>query len=215
MKCTEYRLDSRPLPLQVAYCMRQQRVSPEDRDAVWCMLAPLGTKRAAGVFHRDHSLRVGLLSCEIGACLGVDPKALLFAGLLHDVGKAQVPLCTLCATETWTATDQSNIEQHVLDGFRMLRDRFDFTAHVIARHHRFQARGYPVELPTHSYSAATEAKIARCSELLAIADAFDAKHRINSGTGGRALSAAQIRDELLTKHPGADVPALYASGVLH
>ena len=37
-----------------------------------------------------HSLRVGLLASQIGDFLHLDSKALLYNGLLHDVGKIMV-----------------------------------------------------------------------------------------------------------------------------
>jgi HD-GYP domain-containing protein (c-di-GMP phosphodiesterase class II) len=228
MDFADYRRDPISLEDMVRSRMTTLGVAQADEDAVYAMLAPLGAKREAGQFHRDHSLRVGLLASEIAFEVSEsrrlrqqldDARPLFFAGLLHDVGKALVPACTLCATERWTADDQREMEKHVVDGFRMLRDRFDFTAHVIVWHHRFQRGGYPAELPAplQPFSDTTLKKAERAGELLMVADVFDAMHRVNSATRGRALSSTEIKQKMLALHPerlGNLIPRLYEKGVL-
>jgi HD-GYP domain-containing protein (c-di-GMP phosphodiesterase class II) len=249
---SNYRTDIFPLEDMVLRRALALKVADEDWRAIQAMLAPLGAKPKGGVYHRDHSYRVGLLASEIAEAVSVgrrqlqkiaetedipyyvdeglcvdertkprwyDPKALFFAGLLHDIGKALVPACTLCATEKWTDEDRKNMEPHVLDGFRMLRDRFDFTAHVIVWHHRFQSSGYPAELPAalQPFSEATLEKAKEYGKLLMVADVFDAMHRINSATGGVALTSEEIKARMLKLHPellGDLVPRLYEKGVL-
>lgn len=220
MKFTDYRrrVDARPLYMQVAEQASLLRVKQEDFEDIQSMLAPLGAKREGGIFHRDHSYRVGLLANEIGYSLNrsggycFDQRALFFAGLLHDVGKALVPMCTLCATERWTEEDRKAMEPHVTDGFRMLRDRFDFTAHVIARHHKTLSGGYPAELPapTQPFSEQTVTKIDVHARVLTVADVYDAMHRVNSATAGAALSEEQIQERMLKIDPL--VKALYLPG---
>lgn len=220
MKFRDYWPVYAPLWWQVAKEARDVDLSDDDFVAVEAMLAPLRAKRDGGLFHYYHSLRVGLLCARIGRCFTTaesifDSRALLLAGLLHDIGKALVPMCTLCATEKWTEEDRIAMEPHVMDGFRMLRDRFDFTAHVIARHHRNQSGGYPKELPapTQPFSQATINKIDAHARLLTIADVFDAMHRINSGTDGRALTDAEIEERMQRVDPY--VPLLYERGVFY
>lgn len=233
MKFNDYRADKSPLKLQVAYRAGQLGVKPDDLAAIWKLLGPLETKREPGCFHRDHSMRVGLLASEMVEHVVIfederglgrsfwlqNARALFFAGLLHDVGKALVPACTLSATTKWTSEDQLAMEQHVLDGFRLLRDRFDFTAHVIIWHHRFQSRGYPRELPAplQPFSENTLKLAERYGQILMLADVYDAMHRVNSATEGRFLSSEEIREKMEKLHPeifGDLVPRLYAAGVL-
>lgn len=219
MLFNNYRSDPLPLVETVEARLVALDVSLSDRKAVWIMLAPLSIKYEAGWFHYAHSLRVGLLAAEIARHEGVDERALLLAGLLHDVGKALVPACTLSATERWTAEDKAVMEEHVSDGFRMLRDRFDFTAQVILWHHRFQASGYPEKTPNYApqFSVETLDLARRDGILLMVADVFDALHRVNSATEGCALSGEAIRTKMLALHPallGNLVSRLYAAGVL-
>jgi len=232
MNFVPYRKDIFPLEDMVLRRALALDVKDDDWKAINAMLAPLGAKPKGGVYHRDHSYRVGLLASEIAAETATDTmnvfvsgkvltpiKALFFAGLLHDVGKALVPACTLCATEKWTDEDRKNMEPHVLDGFRMLRDRFDFTAHVIVWHHAFQAGGYPKELPAalQPFSEETLEKAKEYGKLLMVADVFDALHRVNSATGGVALTSEEIKTRMLKLHPellGDLVSRLYEKGVL-
>jgi len=233
MKFNDYRTDKSPLEVQVAYRAGQLAVKPNDLTAIWKLLGPLEVKHEPGRFHRDHSMRVGLLAAEIAAHIKIfdgfcsrcwlpkteDARSLFFAGLLHDVGKALVPACTLSATTKWTSEDQLAMEQHVLDGFRLLRDRFDFTAHVIVWHHRFQARGYPAELPgpLQPFSEDTLKLAERYGQILMLADVYDAMHRVNSATEGKFLSSEEIREKMERLHPeifGDLVSRLYEAGVL-
>lgn len=215
-----YRSDSEPLKKVVRDRLVATNVYVSNRVAVFAMLAPLEAKREVGEFHRDHSFRVGLLCADIAKHENVDERALLLAGLLHDVGKALVPSCTLCATERWTAEDRKAMEPHVADGFRLLRDRFDFTAQVILWHHWFQVGGYPAMMPdgsVPSFSGETLERAKHFGALLMVADVFDAMHRVNTSTGDHALSAAEIRDKMFVLQPeilGDLVSRLYVDGVL-
>jgi len=215
---SDYRHDVVPLPMAVVQRMVSLGVAPDDRAAVFTLLNPLSLKGEGGHFHHLHCFRVGLLAADIAEFVGVDQRALLLAGLLHDVGKALVPAATLSATSCWTPADQKHMEGHVLDGFRLLRDRFDFTAQVIVWHHRFQARPYPeMPEPLHSYSPETLAKAREYGKLLMVADVYDALHRVNSSTGGRPLTPEEIRRHMESLQPellGDLVPRLYDAKVL-
>jgi len=130
-----------------------------------------------------------------------------------------VPLRVLEKTDEWTALDQRIMQRHVLDGYRLLRDRFDFSAEVMLWHHRFQERGYPKRFPPplHRYSTTTRALIVEYGRLLALADVYDALHRSNSKVKkGGGLTSGEIRTKMLEYNPdrGQLVRALYVSGVL-
>ncbi|HET6956746.1 MAG TPA: HD domain-containing protein [Vicinamibacterales bacterium] len=227
MKFNDYRDHTLSLETEVAFRAGQLGVQQDDLAAIWKLLAPLETKREPGCFHRDHSMRVGLLASTIASFSLPYPhteslrreRSLFFAGLLHDVGKALVPACTLAATTQWTDEDQLAMEQHVFDGFRLLRDRFDFTAHVIVWHHRFQNRSYPKELPAplQPFSEETLQLAESYGQILMLADVYDAMHRVNSASGGKFLSTEEIREKMEKLHPeifGDLVPRLYKAKVL-
>lgn len=200
METSNYLKGTDSLEQRIQKSFGELKISPEQQESIRAFLAPLRTKGEAGNFHYEHSLRVGLLARAIGAFIHVDEKALFYAGLLHDVGKALVPIKTLSKTDSWTQEDIKNIELHVMDGYRLLRDKFDFTAQIILWHHRFQANCYPQVLPPvlQNFSTATTVTIEMYGRLLMMADVFDALHRINFQAGQkRAFTGQEIRKNML------------------
>ncbi len=160
-------------------------IEPDLRLVIGSFLAPLRDKGQVYKFHYDHTLRVALLCVDVAKFTHLDQKALFYAGLLHDIGKVQVPAETLGKTSGWTQRDSAVMRPHVMDGYRMLRGRFDFTAEVIIWHHRFQAQGYPHNVPSklHAYCLGSKTMIQMYGRLLSLCDQFDAFHRINDKHG--------------------------------
>lgn len=163
-------------------------------------LEPLKVKDRATY---EHSLRVGLLASFLCKFMHLDPKAGLYSGLLHDVGKAQTKLSTLQKTEGWTPADTEEIKGHCLDGYRFLRDKFDFTAEIILWHHRFQPNKYPETIPEplHNYCEGTRVMIPFFGRVLSLCDVFDAFHRINSQSAGVPLTGERIKELMLERNP--------------
>ena len=208
--------ETQALELRFLEASLEVGVGEEDVGDVITFLRPLQQKHLPTY---EHSLRVALVARAIAKHQHVDEKALLLAGALHDVGKVRVPHRVLSQTDHWTASDQRIIQRHVLDGYRLIRGRFDFSAETILWHHRFQDRGYPKRLPPplHRYSTATHALIIECGRLLALADVYDALHRQNSKIKrGGGLSSQEIKEKMLgyNRDKRALVNSLYASGVL-
>lgn len=191
------------------------RVSEDETQAVCAFLEPLRKKDPITHTHYMHSIRVGLLSRNIARFMHLDEKALFYAGLLHDIGKCLVCLETLGKTSQWTPNDTANMEAHVTDSYRFLRGRFDFTADIVILHHRFQAGAYPAVLPPplHTYSEGTMVMIMLYGRMLALADVYDALHRINSKFG--ALSGEEIKAKMLEYNPDQRrlIEDLYATGI--
>lgn len=162
----------------LAQAMSESGIRPKDQNDLLALMAPL---RIKSFDHWCHSVRVGLLAKKMADAMGLDGRALLFAGLGHDIGKALVTAKTLNKTDGWTPEDSETMKTHVPDGWRLLRDRFDFTAEVMAWHHRFQKNCYPVEtLPLlQPHDVGTSTIIPFYGRLLALADVFDALHRQN------------------------------------
>ncbi len=164
----------------------------------------------------EHSLRVGIVGSRIGEFLGIDPKPLLYGGLLHDIGKSQVDVHVLRKTESFSAQDREAIRPHVMDGYRMLRGLLDYTAGVMVLHHSFQENAYPEILPEplHSYGPESDANIARYGKLLALVDYYDASHRVN-GTGSADRTGEDIRQMMFEAHVDERelIASLYESGI--
>lgn len=165
----------------------------------------------------EHSIKVGLLARRIARFLSLDEKALLYAGLLHDIGKVKTPLETLQKTKGWTEADTERMRCHVVDGYYLLREYFNFTAEVILRHHRFQSSAYPEELPEplHEYNEETKTLINFYARILALADCFDALHRKNDKFG-EELTGQEIKEKMLELNPDKKklIEELYDNGIL-
>ncbi len=190
-------------------------VRSADLAGMEALLAPLREKHPPTY---EHCLRVGLLAGRIGQFLREDARAPFMAGCLHDIGKANVPVHLLQKTEGWTTDDSRAMEPHVLRGYELARGRFDFSADILVHHHRFQPHGYPAEVPAHlhQYSHGTQTKIEYFGRIVALADVYDALHRINARHGEkRAPRGEEIRDLMGRYNPDQRllIDRLYQAGI--
>ena len=206
------------LEARLLIAFAELEIIKEQQDAIRAILAPLKMKNAATYYHYEHSLRVAFLGRRIAAFMHLDEKALFYAGLLHDVGKMLTDDKTLGKVSGWTSADTEEMKSHPMDGYRLLKGRFDFSAEIIVRHHVFQRNGYPEEPDesTHDYSKGTKATIAFCARLLALADVFDAMHRVNEKSGVmRAFTSDEIKERLIEMNPDQVrlIESLYKEGI--
>lgn len=154
-----------------------------------------------------HSIRVGVLATKIAAIAnieGVSPKMLLWAGLLHDVGKTQIPVTLLEKVVGFSEADHEAMEPHVIFGWNLLQSIHDHTAHIIVRHHRHGKRPYPETLPPLPVYLEPRIDIVdEASRLLALADYYDAlMTRHNDRNGGADLSREAKREMYIRDNPG-------------
>ncbi|MEK7138659.1 MAG: HD domain-containing protein [Patescibacteria group bacterium] len=196
--------------------MDELRINEEGKGSARAFLGVLKQKSEQTY---AHSLRVGFLARRIARFLHLDEKALFFAGIFHDLGKSTIPLNTLHKTSGWTAQDTEIMASHVMDSWRLLRDKFDFSADIVLWHHRYQKNPYPIKLPEplHEYSEGTLELIREYGRILAISDVYDALHRQNDKFGGaQGLSDEQIREKMFEFNPDrkALVEELYNVGIL-
>lgn len=211
-------LEGIELDIKLEEAFEKYSVKQEDRSTLLDYLDLLMSKHLVTRLHGEHSKRVGLKAGEIAQFLDLDKRALLYAGLTHDLGKCQVPMGTLGKTSGWTEKDSEAIQTHVMDGYRMLMGRFDFTADTMVLHHTFQINGYPGVLPPplHSYSEETHVLIIEHGRILALADVYDALHRENDKFGEKkVLSDVEIRRQMLILNPDREklVEDLYKVGI--
>jgi response regulator RpfG family c-di-GMP phosphodiesterase len=172
----------------------------------------------------EHSVRVGLKGIELANFTHiVEPKALYYPGLLHDIGKSLTDPSSLKKTEGFNERDMKEMRKHVLDGYRMLRGIHDFSANVLLYHHWYQGdKSYPKVLPklNTKFSREKTAVIAYCGRLLALIDFYDAaKFRRNNKFGaeeGTLKTPEQVKTMLLEHNPDQKclIDALYSAGIL-
>ncbi|MFL5507068.1 MAG: HD-GYP domain-containing protein [Gemmatimonadales bacterium] len=119
-----------------------------------------------------HAINVAILAMTLGEGLGMasrDVHAVGSAGLLHDVGIAQLPE-ELLAKSVLTPEERRRIEEHPVIGARMLLARgavFDLAAVVAYEHHmRPDGTGFPrLRVPRDMHYI---------SRLVAVCDVYDA-----------------------------------------
>jgi hypothetical protein len=215
---TRYLDPALPLAERLHAAFNELQIAPDERRGILDMLGPLNAKHPPTC---GHCIRVGLVARKIGEFLQHDDsgRALFYAGLLHDVGKASADLALLEKTSGWTEADSKAMSRHVVDGHRLLQGRFDFSADILKFHHKFQPNGYPAVVPKalHDYSFATFSKLTEYGRILAIADVYDALHRVNDRHGEtRGLSGIEIKEQMLKFNPDKTelIDRLYKSEVL-
>ncbi len=210
--------DKTPLERRLVKLFKELGVSGENKAALKSFLAPLRNKGPVYRYHYDHTLRVTFLCVAVARFVHLNEKTLFYAGLLHDIGKAQVPIDTLGKTSGWTPKDTKRIRPHVMDGYRSIRGKFDFSAEVLLWHHRFQLNGYPVVLPKHlhKYCLGTRMMIQMHGRMLSLCDQFDAFHRVNDRSGAVVIpTGEEIKELMLRTNPDQRdlIRDLYKAGI--
>lgn len=121
----------------------------------------------------QHSVNVATLSGLFGRWLGIaesELSKLVFAGLLHDIGKTQIPLAILNKPGKLTTSEMEIMKGHASQGYEILKksglDSNSILEGVWAHHERLDGSGYP--------RALTGNHISEVAKIIAIADIYDA-----------------------------------------
>lgn len=123
-------------------------------------------------YTRRHSQQDAELAAELGEELGLSQeplRALLIAGLLHDVGKIGVPDHILKKPGPLTDDELGMMQEHVVLGKLMIQvvpNLRDVAEAVCAHHERWDGKGYPEGLKGE--------EIPLLGRILAVADAYSA-----------------------------------------
>jgi putative nucleotidyltransferase with HDIG domain len=150
----------------------------------------IGAIEAKDSYTHGHSERVARVAVELGRELRLtnpELEDIYLAGLLHDIGKIEIPDTLLSKRGPLTSEESVQIRQHVLIGCRILGDvhAVSHLLPVIRSHHeRYDGRGYP-----HGLSGKAIPWLAR---ILAVADCYDA---MNSTRPYRAALARDLIED--------------------
>ena len=103
---------------------------------------------ADGPYPRGHSQAVSWLAMQIARRVGLSQgeiEEIRLAGLLHDIGKLQVPLHILDKPESLTAEEFETMKSHAAMGERMLEPfQVKGVGRIVGHHHeRYDGKGYP------------------------------------------------------------------------
>ncbi len=121
-------------------------------------------------YTEGHSLRVGFLSLHIARKLGLNQKEmgmLLFAAILHDVGKIGIPQEILLKPGKLGPDEMAVIRRHPAEGEKIVKPINPEAAKIIRHHHEnWDGTGYPDGLKGE--------QIPLLSRIITVADVFDA-----------------------------------------
>ena len=147
-----------------------------------------------------HSIDVAILAGCIGGWMGCSSKMqekLMWGGLMHDVGKALIPLKIINKSGSLTDEEWNIAQLHAIRGYKYLRKNFDIPHEifycVLQHHERMDGSGYPLSLLGD--------KIDVWARVIAVADIFSAMTSSRS-YGKRRTSydaAATIQAEMFGK----------------
>jgi HD-GYP domain-containing protein (c-di-GMP phosphodiesterase class II) len=120
-----------------------------------------------------HSVAVCALMVALGRQIGLgddDCRTAGLAGLMHDIGKALIPLVVLNKPGRLTDAEFDVVRQHPRHGFELLSEGEGATPEmldvVLHHHERVDGAGYPDRLPV--------VQITQLSRMGAICDVYDA-----------------------------------------
>jgi HD-GYP domain-containing protein (c-di-GMP phosphodiesterase class II) len=129
--------------------------------------------RVMNDYHFSHNVAVCVLSLMTGITLNYNDSKLKLLGtgaILHDIGKAKIPLRILNKKSKLTAEEYAVIKKHSQKGYDLLKECKDInylSAYIAWQHHeRIDGSGYPFGLKGH--------EIHEFSRIVALADIYDA-----------------------------------------
>ncbi len=129
--------------------------------------------RGSDDYTYQHSINVGILSGIIGRWLKMDEEQipiLVLSGIMHDIGKSQIPLSILNKPDKLTPQEFEIMKQHTVIGYKILKTIKNVPEQVplvaLEHHERIDGSGYP--------KGVTAEKIHDFSKIIAVADTYDA-----------------------------------------
>ena len=164
------------------------------------VVSHLASVRAADDYTFRHSLNVGIIAGLLAKWLRVRGEVLrevVLAGLLHDIGKTQIPLEILNKPGALTAGEMAIMMEHPLRGYQLLEDADQLPQSVkygvLQHHERLDGSGYP--------SALTGDAIVDYARIVAVADMYDAmtSQRIYRGARTPFVVIAEVFGEIFAR----------------
>lgn len=121
----------------------------------------------------EHSVNVAVLSGIIGKWMGItgqELRDLIFAGLMHDIGKSQVPVEILNKPGKLLPDEMEIMKLHTTKGYYLLKEVPQVPTvvmwAVLQHHERMDGSGYPLRLKSGG--------IHKFARIIAVADIYDA-----------------------------------------
>ena len=135
------------------------------------ILAHMNLLKAHHVESYAHSVRVGLLSVDLGYENGLDQMCLLAdSALLHDIGKVRISLEVLAKPGPLNKEELEIMQTHPRKGFDLLNEPIYETIRKVGiGHHEYQSPAYPRQERREE-----KGEIESLKQIIAAADKYDA-----------------------------------------
>jgi putative nucleotidyltransferase with HDIG domain len=137
------------------------------------VLSHLKSIRRTDDYTFRHCVNVGIISGVLGKWLGIQGpmlKELVLGGLLHDIGKTQIPLAILNKPAKLTPEEMDIMQEHSTLGYELVKKTNALPQSILLgvwqHHERLDGTGYPFGL--------TGEEISPFARIIAIADVYDA-----------------------------------------
>jgi len=165
----------------------------------------------AGTSTKEHSIRDGLSAVDAAKAMGLckdEQRALLYGGLLHDMGKVSIGKKILEKND-FNQEDMETMRMHPLFGYIILKDDFFYSAIISLTHHSFKADGYPTISQISSIvSPETLDKNKKHSRIIALVDFYDSiVNRVNNKYP-ESLSKKEIKTEMYKNFRNKEMKAM-------
>lgn len=150
----------------------RKNLSSDNQQLIGAFKGLLSTISAKDKYTHAHSERVSSYAVMIGKAMNLslsEITVLEYAGLLHDIGKIEIPKTLLNKNESLTEDEQILIRQHpvysenILEPLEDIDNLMDYVRH---HHEKFDGSGYPDGLSGKEISLG--------ARILCVADSFDA-----------------------------------------
>lgn len=144
-----------------------------------------------------HSLRVGLLSIDLGlefSCPDDDILDLGLGGLYHDIGKLTTPRGVLEKNGSLNPSERNLIRAHPKNGYLLLDEpRLETVRKIVISHHELKKEAYPrsgMDRRPSTRGAERRSPNPELTEIVAVADIYDAMKSM------RSYKAAMEKEDL-------------------
>lgn len=141
-----------------------------DNDAI---AVDIGALKVSDEYTFKHSVDVATMSMIVAKQYGLekdDVYKIGISGLLHDIGKAQIPNEILNKAGKLTDEEFFTMKQHSVFGYRVLQDKEDLSNDikmgVLQHHEKMNGKGYPIGVSAD--------KINLYARIISVADIYDA-----------------------------------------
>lgn len=170
----------------------RKNISSDHQQLIGIFRGLLSTISAKDTYTHGHCERVSSYAVMIGEAMGLDIRdisIIQYAGLLHDIGKVEIPKSVLNKKGKLTGEEMLTIYQHpvysenILEPLKGMDQLVDYVRH---HHERYDGKGYPDGLKGNEISLG--------ARILCVADSFDAM--ISDRPYSKSMTLAQALNEL-------------------